>query len=47
MNIKIRNHYIWLFNRNNRLISVCKNFFELENRIKQELEKREKERERL
>ncbi len=36
------NFYIWLFDNDNRLISVCRDFLELENRIKQELEKRER-----
>lgn len=38
------NYYIWLFNNDNRLISVCNNFFELENRMKQELEKRKEKK---
>lgn len=45
MKIKIKNHYIWLFNDNNRLITVCKNFLELENRMKKELYKRERREE--
>ncbi len=40
-----QNHYIWLFNNDNRLITVCKDFLELENRMKQELEKRERRKE--
>ncbi len=40
-----QNYYIWLFNNDNRLITVCRDFFELENRIKQELEKKERRKE--
>lgn len=53
MNIKFKNknptsnnYYKWLFDDNNRLITVCSNFIELENRMKIELEKREKEKEK-
>ena len=40
-----KNLYIWLFDNDNRLITVCKDFLELENRMKQELEKRERRKE--
>lgn len=40
------NHYKWLFDDDNRLISVCSTFNELEDRMRIELEKREKEKEK-